>query len=145
MSLILFIYLILDITNDLSSDSNIPIISTKLQLVYDPGCKGIRNLGNTCFLNSILQCLCSTKKLVEYFLKNIYKHDLNHSGGIADEFFSIANMIWSLDKHIITPSRIKTIIGEYNKQFISNDQQDSQEVLHYLLDALHDELNKVKI
>ena len=60
-----------------------------------PGQTGIRNLGNTCFMNSIIQCLSMTEKLVVYFLNGSYKRDLNRTtdlvfkGEIADEFLII--------------------------------------------------------
>jgi ubiquitin carboxyl-terminal hydrolase 8 len=123
-----------------------------LQPVYGnahQGLVGVRNLGNTCFMNSILQCLASTKKLVAYFLNDQYNNDLNRvndlgfRGEIADEFAVIVQAIWGGYCRIIAPRRFKALIGQFNEQFISNDQQDAQEFLLFLLDGLHEDLNRV--
>ena len=42
-----------------------------------PGVVGLQNLGNTCFMNSMLQCLSNTQPLTEYFLSDQYLEELN--------------------------------------------------------------------
>lgn len=68
---------------------------------------------------------------------------LGHKGEVAEEFGAITKALWSGQFKYISPRDFKITIGKINDQFSGYEQQDSQELLLFLMDGLHEDLNKV--
>ncbi|CEG43733.1 ubiquitinspecific protease [Plasmopara halstedii] len=113
------------------------------------GSVGLANLGNTCYMNSALQCLTNTKLLAEYFLTGMYMEDINRTstlglqGKLAEVYGKLAEDMWCVKQKSISPRNFKKSIGKFNEAFRGNDQQDAQELLAFLLSGLSEDLNRI--
>ncbi|XP_075216653.1 ubiquitin carboxyl-terminal hydrolase 4-like [Lycorma delicatula] len=112
-----------------------------------PGLCGLDNLGNTCFMNSVLQCLSHCPPLAEYFLNNNYLNDLKPDGMEVDlckAFGELLKVMWSGEYTDVSPTTFKWKVGRYAAQFVGFQQHDAQEFLTFLLDGLHEAINRAK-
>ena len=115
------------------------------------GTVGLTNLGNTCYMNSALQCIRSVEELTTYFLSPRWKEELNtdnplgHSGNIAKAYAGLINTIYGEGQvSSFAPRNFKQTLGRYGAQFSGYGQQDSQEFMSFLVDGLHEDLNRIK-
>ena len=131
------------------------LLSVDIRTILNPksnhGLTGLKNLGNTCFMNSAIQCLSSVEELTKYFLLKKYLEEINKTnktgakGKIAEAYYSLISELWNGNERYINPWDFRHIFVSFVKQFAGFSQQDSDEMLTFVLDSLHEDLNRVKI
>lgn len=111
------------------------------------GKTGLKNLGNSCFMNAVLQCLAACFPLARYFTSGQWRSDVNgqnplgYQGNVAKEFAKVLRELSSDDNSVIAPTELRNELGKTRPEFANGDQQDAQELLNFILDALHEDLN----
>ena len=64
-------------------------------------------------------------------------------GALAETYGLLLEEIWSGQNTCVAPHQFKLIIGKHAPQFSNFQQHDSHELLAFLLDGLHEDLNLV--
>ena len=107
-----------------------------------PGTTGLQNLGNSCYMNSVLQCLTHTDFLSYLFLNCDFHSLLKIHGKFADAFYNVIFNIWNNTSGVYAPTGFKEYLREMKSIYAETSQEDAHEFLLFVLDSLHEEFNK---
>lgn len=107
---------------------------------------GLPNVGNTCYINSALQCLFQINKLNDFILSEKFENYLGKSQKQSKIAISYRNLLKKIKTNysigVTDAYEFKKCFDELNEAFNGYEQQDSQEFLRVFLDNLHEALNQ---
>lgn len=118
----------------------------KLVQITGSGAVGLLNLGNTCYINSILQSISNTPLLKNFLLNDTYidhvvlSNSAGSKGKVSIEFGRVIKDLWTSRARAVGYSKFYKTFTDKFAQFKGHEQHDCHEFLGSLLEVLHDDL-----
>ena len=108
--------------------------------------RGLRNTRNTCYMNSILQCLSHTLPLREFYVSDEYKQFLNKRGDLSSAFKRVMVELWDSTSQLpVDPYVLRREVKARTDRFPVDRQHDAHEFMGFLLNELHEGINRARV
>ena len=137
-------------TNNLNTNVNVVYNINNIGTIFP--LEGLKNIGSTCYMNATLQCLLHVNELINYFIVEYpndqqklakINNDVASGGDISKAFFNLVMGVinTNVTNNSFSPTEFQKCLGNHNPQFIKLEANDSKDLILYLLQTMHEELN----
>uniref|UniRef100_A0A452RTU9 Ubiquitin carboxyl-terminal hydrolase n=1 Tax=Ursus americanus TaxID=9643 RepID=A0A452RTU9_URSAM len=107
------------------------------------GLTGMKNLGNSCYMNAALQALSNCPPLTQFFLECGGLVRTDKKPALCKSYQKLVSEVWHRRRpSYVVPTSLSHGIKLVNPMFRGYAQQDTQEFLRCLMDQLHEELKE---
>ncbi|XP_052581609.1 ubiquitin carboxyl-terminal hydrolase 20 isoform X1 [Peromyscus californicus insignis] len=107
------------------------------------GLTGMKNLGNSCYMNAALQALSNCPPLTQFFLECGGLVRTDKKPALCKSYQKLISEVWHKRRpSYVVPTSLSHGIKLVNPMFRGYAQQDTQEFLRCLMDQLHEELKE---
>ena len=137
--------------NKQTNDNNYKIYLYEISKFKEPPLIGLSNIGVTCYMNATLQCLSNINLLTGFFLSNKKKF-LNipfnsQDKPISKAYSDVLYHLWNPNEpnKYYSPNYFKDVISSKNKLFQGIQANDSKDLLLFLYENIHKELNELTV
>ena len=109
--------------------------------INSPSAKGLENVGATCYMNATLQCLANIEYLTKFLLDKY--NNISPNKKLTKAYTEVLHNLWqnrNIDYY--TPTYFKNTISKMNSLFAGVQANDSKDLVLFLMETIHNELNK---
>uniref|UniRef100_A0A8C6LA41 Ubiquitin carboxyl-terminal hydrolase n=1 Tax=Nothobranchius furzeri TaxID=105023 RepID=A0A8C6LA41_NOTFU len=107
------------------------------------GLTGMKNIGNSCYMNAALQALSNCPPLTQFFLDCSGLVRTDKKPALCKSYQKLISELWHKKRpSYVVPTSLSHGIKLVNPMFRGYAQQDTQEFLRCLMDQLHEELKE---
>ncbi len=99
---------------------------------------GLENFGDSCYVNSALQCLSHAEPLTNALFH--LRSDEKKFQPLTEAYVKLLEEMWLGNESVTSAINVRDRVGEISPRFANQSQQDSHEFLSVFLDALYEEL-----